>query len=134
MADGVTDVGGVPVLLCDPQGPPVATESDALELIGEAMAAGVEWVAVPAARLDPAYFRLSSGVAGAIVQKFTAYRRRLAVLGEDAPTTAGSASWRAFVVEANRGDWLWLLPDLAALSARLAPTGTEPPGAAPSPS
>jgi hypothetical protein len=55
------------------------------------------------------------------VQKFVTYRRRLAVLGEDAPTTAGGDSWRAFVVEANRGDRLWFMPDLAAFAARLAP-------------
>ena len=103
----------------------VAAAGTALRGAGEpdlqVASAGEAWVVIPAARLDPDFFRLSSGLAGGITQKFAAYRTRLAVVGEHPPAAAGSASWRAFVLEANRGSVLWLLPDLAAFAARLRP-------------
>ena len=43
----VTHLGGVPVLLCAPNGPLIDSDNAALDLIGEAIAQGAAWVAVP---------------------------------------------------------------------------------------
>ncbi|RKN49682.1 DUF4180 domain-containing protein [Micromonospora endolithica] len=120
MADDIQERAGVPVLVCDPDGPPIATEQDALDLIGSAFL-GAQVVAVPAARLDPRFFSLGSRFAGEVMQKFVNYRLRLAVVGDISPHLAESSALRALVQESNRGGHVWFLPDLDALDARLTP-------------
>jgi len=100
-------------------GEPIATERHATDLIGDAWGAEATTVAVPVARLDPRFFDLSSGVAGAIAQKLVNYRLRLAVIGDVAPFAEASSALRDWVWESNRGDQVWFLPDAAALEARL---------------
>lgn len=118
MPDVIEQWGGAPVLVCDPDGPPVASEQDALDLIGAALA-GAEVVALPAGRLDPRFFSLESRLAGDIMQKFVNYRLRLAVIGDISEHLAGSSALRALVNESNQGGQVWFLPDLEALDTRL---------------
>ncbi len=87
--------------------------AEAIELMYSAEA---EWIAVPVARLDPAFFDLSSGVAGDFVQKFVNYGQRLAIVGE---IPAPSAALRDFVRECNRGRQVWFVADADELSRRL---------------
>lgn len=108
------------VLHVSADGPLISTERDATDLIGDAWGADAHVVAVPVARLDPSFFQLSSGVAGAIAQKFVNYRLTLAVIGDVSPFTAASEPLAAWVRESNRGDQVWFLPDAAALDARVA--------------
>ncbi|MET7806267.1 DUF4180 domain-containing protein [Micromonospora chersina] len=122
MPDVLEERAGVPVLVCDPAGPPVATTEAALDLIGAAFG-GAEVVAVPAARLDPSFFTLGTRFAGEIMQKFVDYRLRLVVVGDISAHLAESGALRALVAESNRHDHIWFVPDLAALDARLAATG-----------
>ncbi|GHJ53939.1 DUF4180 domain-containing protein [Micromonospora chersina] len=122
MPDVLEERAGVPVLVCDPAGPPVATTEAALDLIGAAFG-GAEVVAVPAARLDPSFFSLGTRFAGEIMQKFVNYRLRLVVVGDISAHLAESGALRALVAESNRHDHIWFVPDLAALDARLAATG-----------
>ncbi|SCG39148.1 DUF4180 domain-containing protein [Micromonospora humi] len=121
MADELRELAGATVLLCDPAGPPIATEADALDLIGAAFA-GASVVAVPAGRLDPSFFALGTRFAGEVMQKFVNYRLRLAVVGDISAHLAASGALRALVAESNRHDQVWFVPDLAALDARLAAT------------
>jgi hypothetical protein len=74
-------------------GPLPRNGADALGLVyGERVGDG-EWIAVPVARLDPAFFVLSSGA-------------------------AGSGGLRDFVRESHRGQ-LWFVGDEAELAHRL---------------
>ncbi|TDB74672.1 DUF4180 domain-containing protein [Micromonospora sp. KC721] len=118
MPDVLQDRAGVRVLVCDPAGPPVATEQDALDLIGAAFL-GAHVVAVPTARLDESFFTLGTGFAGEVMQKFVNYRLRLAVVGDISRHLATSAALRALVHESNRAEHIWFVPDLDALDARL---------------
>lgn len=115
----VRDLHGQAVLVCPDAGPPIRY-AEALDLIGEALGADALWVAVPAARLGEDFFRLPTGVAGEVVQKFVNYRRRLAVVGDISPQVAASDALRDFVRESNRGAHVWFVRDLAELEARLA--------------
>jgi Domain of unknown function (DUF4180) len=90
------------------------------DLIGDAWAQEAELVIVPVQRLDPAFFDLSSGLAGDLLQKFVNYGIRLVILGDLSAYTASSAALRAFVAESNRGRAIWFLDDLDELDARLA--------------
>jgi len=118
MADVLEERAGVQVLMCDPAGPLVATEQDALDLIGAAFL-GAEVVALPASRLDARFFSLGTRFAGEVMQKFVNYRLRLAVVGDIADHLAASPALRALVHESNLADHVWFVPDLDALDARL---------------
>ncbi|MDO3700930.1 DUF4180 domain-containing protein [Micromonospora sp. C28SCA-DRY-2] len=118
MPDVVEQRAGVPVLVCDPAGPVIATERDALDLIGAAFL-GAQVVAVPASRLDDSFFTLGTRFAGEVMQKFVNYRLRLAVVGDISRHLAASSALRALVHESNRSDHVWFVPDLDALDARL---------------
>ncbi|BCL18000.1 DUF4180 domain-containing protein [Micromonospora sagamiensis] len=121
MPDEVRDRAGVRVLVCDPDGPPVVTVRDALDLVGAAFL-GAQVVAVPASRLDDSFFSLDTGFAGEVMQKFVNYQLRLVVLGDISRHLAASSALRALVHESNRADHVWFLPDLEALDARLGAT------------
>ncbi|MFG3706214.1 DUF4180 domain-containing protein [Micromonospora sp. NPDC047670] len=118
MPDVLRERAGVPVLECDPDGPPVATEQDALDLIGAAFL-GAQVVALPASRLDASFFALGTRFAGEVMQKFVNYRLRLVVVGDISRHLAASAALRALVQESNQADHVWFVPDLDALDARL---------------
>ncbi|GGU95536.1 hypothetical protein GCM10010182_09970 [Actinomadura cremea] len=121
MADEMVELAGTPVLVCDPDGPAIATEQDALDLIGAAFL-GAEVVAVPARRLDERFFALGTRFAGDIMQKFVNYRIRLAVVGDISRHVEASPALRALVAESNSGGHIWFVPDLDALGARLRPS------------
>ena len=118
MADLLEEHHGVTVLVCDPDGGPVATVQDALDLIGGAFQ-HADVVALPAARLDDRFFALRTGLAGEIMQKFVNYRLRLVIVGDISQHVAASEALRDLVHESNRGQHVWFVTDLAALDARL---------------
>lgn len=113
----VSQVNGTAVLRYD--GPVVRSEADATDLIGNAWYADAELVAVPVELLDDAFFRLGSGLAGAVTQKFVNYRMRLAIVGDLSPHL-DSKPLRDFVRESNRGRQLWFTDTWEDLVARLA--------------
>jgi hypothetical protein len=110
---------GVPVLEYPSDGPQLDV-AGATDLIGETFGSGTEWVLIPAACLDEAFFRLRTGVAGEIVGKFANYHLRLAIIGDISAQVAASTALRDFVSESNRGRQLWLLESEAEFDARLA--------------
>ncbi|MEO3746219.1 DUF4180 domain-containing protein [Plantactinospora sp. B5E13] len=126
MPDVIQERAGVQVLVCDPAGPPVATEQDALDLIGAAFL-GAEVVAVPTERLDEQFFSLGTRFAGEVMQKFVNYRLRLVVVGDISRHLADSSALRALVQESNSGGHVWFVPDLDALDARLRAASAQPP-------
>lgn len=119
MTEVVTLRSGVPVLLCDREGDPIAGAQDAVDLVGAAYGRA-DIVAVPVDRLDRRFFDLATGCAGEIMQKFVTYQTRLVVVGDITAATAASAALRALVHESNQGRQVWFVADLAELDARLA--------------
>lgn len=83
-------------------GPIIATERDASDIVGDALGAGADTVVIPVARLSPDFFKLSTGLAGALLQKCTNYRLKVAIVGNISAYTAQSAPLRDFVTESNR--------------------------------
>lgn len=108
------------VFLCDAEGPVIAGDPGIADLIGDAFGSGASVIAIPLARLSSDFLRLSTRVAGEMLQKLVNYRFRVVSLGDVSEAMAGSDALRDFVVESNRGAMVWFLPDLAALQARLA--------------
>ena len=107
------------------EGPLLSSGADALGLIYGDGVGDAEWIAVPAARLDAAFFTLRSGVAGEFVQKFANYGLRLAIVGNISGAVRESDSLRDFVRESpcsgsNRHD-----RDARQLVARAGAEGRE---------
>ncbi|MBV7694647.1 DUF4180 domain-containing protein [Streptomyces sp. TRM70350] len=111
----------VRVLRCAPDGPPLDGEQAALDLIGDALGQGAEVVAVPVERVADEFFRLRSGVAGAVMQKFVNYRLRLAIVGDVSRHVEESTALRDFLHETNRGGHIWFVPSQDELAAKLRP-------------
>lgn len=95
------------------------TSGAILDLLAESAGRGVATVAVPVARLDPAFFDLASGVAGELVQRLANYRIRLAVVGELPARALESRAFAAFVREGNRRTTTLFAPSFDDLCRRL---------------
>ncbi len=110
-------IAGTTLFVAD--GLTLRTEADAVDLVSAGMGAGADWVAVTTAQLSDDFFRLSTGLAGAIVQKLVNYHLRLAIMGNIDAHLAKSSPLRDFVGESNRGHHLWFVSDLNELQKRL---------------
>ncbi|MEE1832394.1 DUF4180 domain-containing protein [Streptomyces sp. SP17KL33] len=119
MTTTLQTIHDVPVLMCAAEGASIGGESDALDLIGDAGYQGAAWVVVPVERFDERFFRLSTRVAGDIIQKFVQYRVGLAVVGDISRYTAASSALADFVRECNRNRQTWFLADVGELRERL---------------
>jgi hypothetical protein len=87
----------------------VRSVRDALDLIGNADYMGARALVVAEHHFDPRFYDLSSGMAGEIVQKFSTYGVKLAIVGEFGHY--GSKSLNAFIHECNRGNLIFFGPD-----------------------
>jgi len=115
----VRTINGVAVFVCPDEGPSLDDDRSLSDLIVDLFGSGAKVVAVPLARLGPDFLRLSTGVAGNILQKLVNYRFQVAVVGDVSAAVAASGPLRDFVRESNRGTSVWFVADLAALEARL---------------
>jgi hypothetical protein len=115
----ITTENGLALLEVDAAGPLLASEQDALDLIGETYGTDADIIVVPVTRLDPQFFELRSGLAGGFIQKLQNYQKRLVVLGDIASAVAASKSLHDFVYETNRVGNHLFVPDREAMLARL---------------
>lgn len=120
MADELKTMAGQAVFVCATDGPLVACEADALDLIGGLWGLDADWVALPVSRLSADFLNLRAGLAGAVIQKFVTYQRRLAIVGDISVAVAASDALRDFVRESSAGRHVWFVADLAVLEERLA--------------
>jgi hypothetical protein len=119
MTDQILTFGREKVLLLSETGPQLASPGDANDFLALTWGSGVGTMAIPRARLGEDFLRLSTRLAGEVMQKFVNYGVRLVVLGDIADALADSAALSDFVREANVGRQIWFLPDEAALAQRL---------------
>jgi len=119
MSFSLAEFAGHRALVLSPTGPLLRSEDDARDLIQETFGTDIRLAVVPVERLDPEFFALRTGVAGAFVQKLVQYRLRLVVLGDVSAQTAASDALRDWVREVNRGRDILFVDDLGALEARL---------------
>jgi len=119
MSFSLADLPGHRALVLNPTGPLLRSEDDARDLIQETFGTDLRMAVVPVERLDPEFFELRTGVAGAFVQKLVQYRLRLVVVGDISALIAASDALRDWVREVNRGRDILFVDDLGALEARL---------------
>jgi hypothetical protein len=74
---------------------------DGVDLLGNLYYQGFDKIIIHEKNITPDFFVLSSGIAGEILQKFSTYRVRLAIIGDFSKYT--SKSLRDFIYESNKG-------------------------------
>jgi hypothetical protein len=79
----------------------IETAEDGLDLLGNLYYQGFDSIVIHEANIAPTFFDLKTGIAGEILQKFSNYRMRLAIIGDFEKYPGGSI--REFVYESNRG-------------------------------
>ncbi|MBN2273812.1 MAG: DUF4180 domain-containing protein [Bacteroidales bacterium] len=73
---------------------------DALDMIADAGALGAGSLVMKKENLTPDFFDLSTGIAGEILQKFSTYAFRLAIVGDFSEVS--SKSLKDFIYESNK--------------------------------
>lgn len=79
----------------------INTTEDGLDLLGNLYYQGFDKLVIHEKNITPDFFDLKTGIAGEILQKFSTYRVRLAIVGDYSKYT--SKSLKAFIYESNKG-------------------------------
>jgi hypothetical protein len=119
MADKSYELHGMPVLELSAEGPPLASDRDAVDLVGTAYGHQAEVLVIPTARLTEDFFQLKTRVAGEMLHRLVLYKLRVAILGDVSRYTEESISFRDFVVESNRGNQIWFVSSVEELGEKL---------------
>ncbi|MGL5889688.1 MAG: DUF4180 domain-containing protein [Bacteroidia bacterium] len=78
----------------------INSADDGVDLVGSLYFQGVDKVIIDAKNIAPAFFDLKTGIAGEILQKFSNYRIRLAVVGNW--TSYNNERLQEFISESNK--------------------------------
>ncbi|MPR36164.1 DUF4180 domain-containing protein [Salmonirosea aquatica] len=79
----------------------IKTAEDGLDLLGNLYYQGFDGIILYEKNIVPEFFDLKNGMAGEILQKFSNYRVRLAIVGDFTAHTGNSI--RDFMYESNKG-------------------------------
>lgn len=112
----IRDTSAGPVAILNRESPPVGTLQEALDLMAHADSLGARSIIVRQEHLVADFYDLKTRLAGDILQKFTNYGFRLAVVG--AFSDLQSQSLRDFIYESNRRGQFLFLPSEAAVLSR----------------
>jgi hypothetical protein len=95
----------------------VKTVDDILDLMGNLYFENITNIMMHMHHFPEQFFDLKTRFAGEILQKFSNYRVRLAIIGNF--NAYDSDSFQAFIRESNRGNQIFFLPDRTAAIERL---------------
>ncbi len=105
--------GASRVAIADDPSVQIADIDAALELLtAVCFENGCNKLILPKERMSEACFDLRTGLLGEILQKYTNYRLKLAIIGDFSGYT--SRALRDFIRESNRGGQVLFLPDISA--------------------
>lgn len=83
---------------------------DGIDIMGNAYYQGFDKVILYKEHITEEFFDLKTGLAGEILQKFSNYKIRLAIIGDF--STYQSESLKAFIIESNKGKLVNFLASL----------------------
>lgn len=78
----------------------IQTAEEGVNLVGELYFSGFDQAIIHSKQLTPAFFDLSTGIAGEVLQKFSTYRIRLAIIID--PEMKQSKALEDFIRESNK--------------------------------
>jgi PadR family transcriptional regulator, regulatory protein AphA len=105
----VINMNGTTILELASGGGLVQSERDALDLVSACGEHDCSKLLIDAACFSEDFFRLRTGLAGAVLQKFTNYRIQAAVVAP--PGAASQGKFRDFMLETNRGNQFRIVED-----------------------
>ena len=105
----IAEIKSAEIVINDTQG--------ALDLMAEAGYYEARRIILYEMNLKPEFFELRTGMAGELLQKFSQYNVKLAIIGEFEKYQ--SKSLKAFIVESNRWNQIFFVPDRDTATARL---------------
>jgi len=79
----------------------ISNTDDGLDLLGNLYYQGFDRIIIQKNNITSDFFDLKSGIAGEILQKFSTYRIRLAIVGDFSKYTSNSL--KDFIYESNKG-------------------------------
>ncbi len=109
---------GITYLECLPESGQVQSEADALELVGACGESGTHRLLLHASNLPESFFRLSSGLAGTVLLKWSIYR--IVAAAVLTPEQVGEGRFAEFASETNHGNQFRIFYDRASAEAWLA--------------
>lgn len=83
---------------------------DALDLIADISYQEIDRIVLRENNFAPDFYNLRSGLAGEIFQKCVNYGMKLAIIGDF--DKYESKSFKAFLIESNRGNQFFFVPDI----------------------
>lgn len=99
----------------------IQSADDGLDLLGNLYYKGFDKIILHEKNLTPDFFDLKNGMAGEILQKYSNYRVRLAIVGDFSKYSRKSI--QAFIVESNRGGHVNFVNSVADALNQLSGTG-----------
>lgn len=102
----IIDHKGVPIALVS-EDTTIASAQDALELLMNCSYSGTSLLLIQKHSLTVDFFDLKTGLAGDILQKFSNYKGKLAIIGDF--LNIPGKSFRDFITECNRGNRIFFL-------------------------
>lgn len=88
----------------------ISQVQDILDIMADAGASGCNRIIVREDNLDKGFFDLKTGLAGEILQKFSNYQVKLAIIGDFSKFK--SRSLHAFIRESNKGNMIFFTDTL----------------------
>ena len=95
----------------------INTVQNALDLMADANCQGATNMIIHESNIVPDFFDLKTGLAGEILQKFSNYNMKLSIVGNFEKYQ--SKSLHAFIVESNRGNRVFFVPDIETANQKL---------------
>jgi hypothetical protein len=95
----------------------ISQVQDMLDLMGDLISNSCNKIIIHERNLHPDFFHLKSGLAGDILQKFSNYRVKLAIIGDF--TRYKSKSLQDFIRESNKGTMIFFLDTVDSALMRL---------------
>jgi hypothetical protein len=86
----------------------IGSADEIVDILGNASYVNCTKVIIHSESFASGFFDLRTGLAGEILQKFSNYRMRLAIVGDF--TRLKSHNWRYFIRESNRGKTVCFMP------------------------
>jgi hypothetical protein len=95
----------------------ISDVQDAVDLLGNLSFSGCSRIIIRERNLSPDFFRLQTALAGEILQKFSNYRIKLAIVGDFSKYK--SKSIHDFIRESNKGNLVFFCDNLDSALSKL---------------
>jgi hypothetical protein len=104
------EFNNIKIALPDEESFIISCTQDAVDLLGETGLDGCSRIIIYERNLHPDFFKLTTGLAGDILQKFSNYRCKLAIIGEFSKFK--SKSLQDFIRESNKGNTVFFVDSI----------------------